>query len=139
MEKVYNNQQKGFRCMEVNNTIINELSDIFCNSAWILQTLPGDRDNCIEVIFDCDTVNIDGKTYQIRIETPYFDNIPLSNKLEFDKGKIAKFSDISVYEVIDDGVEMNEIDRIELWESDKAENIINKIEQLINEYNEQWD
>ena len=113
---------------------INKLIDVFCNSAWILQTLPGDTDNNVEVIFDCDVY----ESYQIRIETPYFDKIPLSNKLEFDKGKIAKFSDISVYEVIDDGVEMNEIDRIELWESDRAEEIINKLEKLINQYNEQW-
>ena len=126
--------------MEItNDKLMDVLTSVFCKSAWILQTLSGDRDNCIEVIFDCDTLTIDGKSYQIRVETPYFDKIPLSNKLEFDKNKIAKFSDIALYEVIDDGVEMNEIDRIELWESDKAEEIINKLEKLINQYNEQWD
>ena len=118
----------------INNMNIDKLIDVFCNSAWILQTLPGDTEDCIEVIFDCDVY----ESYQIRVETPYFDKIPLSNKLEFDKNKIAKFSDISVYEVIDDGVEMNEVDRIELWESDRAEKIINKLEKLINQYNEQW-
>ena len=126
--------------MEINNDkLMDCLTSVFYNSAWILQTLSGDRDNCVEVVFDCDSLIIDGKSYQARIETPYFDKIPLSNKLVFDKGKIAKFSDIAIYEVIDDGVEMKELDRIELWESDKAEDIIKKIEKLINEYNEQWD
>ena len=54
--------------------LLDCLTSVFCNSAWILQTLEGDRDDCIEVIFDCDVY----ESYQIRVETPYFDKGILS-------------------------------------------------------------
>lgn len=122
----------------LNNLIENGYKK-FCDSAYIVDLIYDEdyeTNGFVDVKFDCEIVVIDGKIYQFHIDCPYFHKNAITEKFNFERKQIENFSMIYIEE-IESGTHriLDEIYGIELYKFDNKEDILNKIESLIKEYN----